>query len=291
MARRRDPGGVGARSPARTWAGTGHSRRTCRSSRTWRSTPSSCLTLAVEVENRFRVCLDEEDEAAIETVGDLVDDHPEEACRAGRRRSLTLLDARPRHADEGLRVLDRRGGASGCSWATIRDRRAQRVAGGLQALGVQAGERVALVFPTGRDSSTPSSASLLAGAVPVPLYPPVRLGRLDEYHARTARDARASAGARLVLADRGVRRLLGEAVAAARPALGCRTLDELGPRRPAPGRRYASRQSDLAPGAVLLRHDRRAQSRWRCSHRALVAQATAAERALAGEPTASPTAA
>lgn len=30
------------------------------------------LTLAVEVENRFRVRLDEADEAAIETVGDLV---------------------------------------------------------------------------------------------------------------------------------------------------------------------------------------------------------------------------
>lgn len=30
------------------------------------------LTLAVEVENHFRVCLDEEDEAVIETVGDLV---------------------------------------------------------------------------------------------------------------------------------------------------------------------------------------------------------------------------
>lgn len=30
------------------------------------------LTLAVEVENRFRVRLDEDDEAAIETVGDLV---------------------------------------------------------------------------------------------------------------------------------------------------------------------------------------------------------------------------
>jgi acyl carrier protein len=30
------------------------------------------LTLAVEVENRFRVCLDPDDEATIETVGDLV---------------------------------------------------------------------------------------------------------------------------------------------------------------------------------------------------------------------------
>jgi acyl carrier protein len=30
------------------------------------------LTLAVEVENRFRICLDEADEAGIETVADLV---------------------------------------------------------------------------------------------------------------------------------------------------------------------------------------------------------------------------
>lgn len=30
------------------------------------------LTLAIEVENHFRICLDEEDEAAIRTVGDLV---------------------------------------------------------------------------------------------------------------------------------------------------------------------------------------------------------------------------
>ena len=31
------------------------------------------LTLAVEVENRFEICLDEEDEIAIETVADLVE--------------------------------------------------------------------------------------------------------------------------------------------------------------------------------------------------------------------------
>lgn len=30
------------------------------------------LTLATEVEDHFRICLDEEDEAALETVGDLV---------------------------------------------------------------------------------------------------------------------------------------------------------------------------------------------------------------------------
>jgi acyl carrier protein len=31
------------------------------------------LTLVVEVEDRFEICLDDRDEAAVETVGDLVD--------------------------------------------------------------------------------------------------------------------------------------------------------------------------------------------------------------------------
>lgn len=31
------------------------------------------LTLAVEVENKFRICLDQEDEAKIRTVGDLME--------------------------------------------------------------------------------------------------------------------------------------------------------------------------------------------------------------------------
>lgn len=39
------------------------------------------LTLVVEVENRFRVCLEEEDEAAIETVADLVVAIRRRACR------------------------------------------------------------------------------------------------------------------------------------------------------------------------------------------------------------------
>jgi len=50
------------------------------------------LTLAVEVENRFRVCLDEEDEEAIATVGDLV-------AAVGRKLSAAERPAAPEHAD------------------------------------------------------------------------------------------------------------------------------------------------------------------------------------------------
>src|SRR5207237_8844430 len=97
--------------------------------------------------------------------------------------------------------------------------RARRAAASLAALGIRPGDRVALVLPTGVEFMDAFFGSLLAGAIPVPLYPPVRLGRLGEFHARTARLLRAC-GARLLLTDAPVGRLLGQAAARARPGLG-----------------------------------------------------------------------
>ncbi len=82
------------------------------------------------------------------------------------------------------------------------------------------GERVALVYPTCAEFFESFFGILTAGAVPVPLYPPVRLGRLDEFIAAHGVDA-SSVDVRLVLADRRVRRLLGEAIEKAAPPLGC----------------------------------------------------------------------
>jgi len=110
-------------------------------------------------------------------------------------------------------------------WAELRAR-AGRVSGALVALGVHPGERVALVLPTGPEFMDAFFGILAAGAVPVPLYPPVRLGRLPEYHASTARMLRVS-GAVLLLTDGRVGRLLGQAVALARPRLGMRTVAAL----------------------------------------------------------------
>jgi len=136
------------------------------------------------------------------------------------------LDRAARHAGAGLRFLDREERPSFLSWAEIR-RRARRVAGGLRRAGVRPGDRLVLVFPTGPGFFDAFFGTLLAGAVPVPVYPPARLGRLEEYHHRTARML-AVVRCRLVLADRRVRRILGESVSAAAPPLGCRTLDEIG---------------------------------------------------------------
>src|SRR3989304_5380427 len=87
-------------------------------------------------------------------------------------------------------------------------RRASLAAGGLQAMGIRAGDRGAIILPTSVDFFEAFFGALLAGAVPVALYPPYRLGRLDEYHERTAAMLEKS-GARLLLQVRGVGRLLG----------------------------------------------------------------------------------
>jgi fatty-acyl-CoA synthase len=136
-----------------------------------------------------------------------------------------LLERARDFPETGLRLVDRTEHETFLPWARVADESAL-VAGGLVEAGVRPGERVALVYPTSPAFFYAFFGTLLAGAVPVPLYPPVRLGRLAEYHARTAAML-AAAKARLLLADRRVRALLGETLARARLPLGGRTLEDL----------------------------------------------------------------
>ena len=141
-----------------------------------------------------------------------------------------MLDALDGAASgHGLVFLDKNEVESRYSWAEVRER-AQRVAGGLAALGVREGDTVALVFPTGVEFFDAFFGVMYAGATPVPLYPPVRLGRLDEYHARTAAMVVASR-ASLVLAHERVWRLLGEVNLRAKPPLGVHLLPSGAPMR------------------------------------------------------------
>lgn len=185
-----------------------------------------------------------------------------------RRRTLVdALRAAARSEREGLRVLDRRGNATWRPWPVVYQR-AREVAGGLQGLGIRPGDRVAIIFPTNTGFLDACFGVLLAGAVPVPLYPPVRLGRLDEYHPRTAAMVGA-AGARLVVADSAVKRLLGETVALARPALGCLTLADL-PAGAAGEPAVAETDLGLVQFSSGTTREPKAVA---LSHRALVAQA------------------
>jgi fatty-acyl-CoA synthase len=63
---------------------------------------------------------------------------------------------------------------------------AQRVAAELARRGVPAGGRVAMMLPTSRAFFVSYAGILLAGAIPVPIYPPFRADRIEEYAARQA---------------------------------------------------------------------------------------------------------
>ena len=143
-----------------------------------------------------------------------------------KHRTVNEALAASAASGEGLTFVDLAEGETVVSYGEIRAR-ARRTAGALRARGVAPGDRVALVFPTSPAFVDSLFGVLLAGAVPVPLYPPVRLGRLAEYLAATSKMI-AAVGVRLVLADPATRRLLGKAVESARPELGCLTPEELG---------------------------------------------------------------
>ena len=78
--------------------------------------------------------------------------------------------------EAGLRLVDRAERETFHSWAAIEER-STYVAGTLAKLGIRPGERVGLIYPTSAEFFDAFFGTLLAGAVPVPLYPPVRLGR------------------------------------------------------------------------------------------------------------------
>ncbi len=100
---------------------------------------------------------------------------------------------------------------------------AERFAAGLQALGAKSGDRVALVLPTGPDFYTAWFGCVLARAVPVALYPPVRLGRFAEWRARTA-EMLIAADCAAVITERRLQGFLGEPVEQLDPPFGCRVV-------------------------------------------------------------------
>jgi fatty-acyl-CoA synthase len=142
----------------------------------------------------------------------------------------TLVEALIRAAalgpHKGLDFLDSAERETRYSWVDI-EARAAAVAGGLRAHGIRPGNTVAIAIPTAPVFFDAFFGVLLSGGVPVPLYPPVRLGRLNEYHDQTAAMI-AAVRARLVLTDGRAWRILGEAVSRARPELGCVQIGDVG---------------------------------------------------------------
>ena len=72
--------------------------------------------------------------------------------------------------------------------------RAERIAAGLANRGLEPGQAAALMLPTGFDYLATFLAVQMAGAIPVPIYPPARLSQLEDHvrrHAGILANARA----------------------------------------------------------------------------------------------------
>lgn len=124
---------------------------------------------------------------------------------------MTTIQQRLQQAAEsdgvGIVLIDRNERETNYSWSDIYTR-AAIAAGALSDAGVSAGDHVAIVLPTGIAFFDTFFGALLLGAVPVPLYPPVRLGRLDEYATKTGAML-TSVEAVAVVLDKRVRRVFG----------------------------------------------------------------------------------
>ena len=86
--------------------------------------------------------------------------------------------------------------------------KARNVARGLIARDIVPGDRVALMLPTSIDFFVAFFGILYAGAIPVPIYPPMRLSQIED-HLRRQTGILRNAGARLLITMPEGRRLAG----------------------------------------------------------------------------------
>lgn len=115
----------------------------------------------------------EEAEPAPDTVETLLAALRWHARRHPERAHITLLD-------EALRVQ------AVITYAALLER-AETVAARLAAHGLPSGATVAIMLPTSAEYFASFFGVLLAGGIPVPIYPPVRLAQIEEHVRRHAR--------------------------------------------------------------------------------------------------------
>ncbi len=175
--------------------------------------------LILRVERAFDVRLMGAAAGAAETVGDLLgvldQAHPGRSVPKGEFATAphpvapaavearTLIDALEQHAaahPERVHLTLIEDEATPVAAFTYRGlaEAAREAAQGLIERDVTPGDRIALMLPTGRDFFVAFFAILYAGAVPVPIYPPMRLSQLEE-HLRRQAGILSNAGARILI--------------------------------------------------------------------------------------------
>jgi len=179
---------------------------------------------------------------------------PQEETRAGAvslpRHAQTIVEVLQWHAE---RTAERRhicliGDASPAQELTHGElwRQAQEVAARLHKWGLAPGDAVAMMLPTSLGFFSAFAGVLLAGGVPVPIYPPLRASQIED-HLRRQTLILANARAVLLLCDESAlapARILRASVPSLRAAL---TLDRL----PRPGSAWRSMPRTSQDTALL----------------------------------------
>lgn len=161
------------------------------------------VELISRIEQHFNVTLPQRDFAEAESPGDLLrsiinaQGHKKTfSARQVIQRAVGKVGELPHHAATlvevlewhlqhnperlHINVLDDDNEVQGLTYRQLWQG-AQQVAAGLQQSGVQSGDTVAIMLPTGRDYFFSFFGILLTGAVPVPIYPPVRRSQLEDH--------------------------------------------------------------------------------------------------------------
>jgi fatty-acyl-CoA synthase len=124
------------------------------------------------------------------------------------RTVVQALEDAAESVDTGFRFIDESKKSEPFVAYSDIERASERYGGAMQAMGLKKGDRIALILPKNQDFVFALLGALRAGIVPVPIYPPAGLRRLDGYLQNTLHIVRKSA-ARVVLTDGSIRRLLG----------------------------------------------------------------------------------
>jgi len=174
------------------------------------------------------------------------------AAELGLDAAETLLDvlrrrARAEPARLHLRLRDDNGQTSDITYGALFDQ-VSAFARGLENLGVETGDRLAILLPTCLDFFNVFLGAQMAAAIPVPIYPPVRADRIEEYAARQAAILRSAEVSTIVTFGRAekVARLLEPQVPSLRRVATAAQIAALGTR---PGQLSGARRvtgSDIA---------------------------------------------
>ncbi len=93
---------------------------------------------------------------------------------------VAALDAGQGMTTKGYTFLDRDTEGNFYSFEKLREE-AMRRAAHFRSYGLKKGDRLAMIVPEGEDFVPTFLAAVWAGIVPVPLYPPLSMGKLDAY--------------------------------------------------------------------------------------------------------------